>query len=437
MARAEFWINRHPFPDKVILDSRQIEAFNSHIATSLKLTKDIAALPSRYPGGEFMVSQDSVLEGLAKRRLYLKDGRPATRSFYKKAREDMNLEAVDSEIDLGFGLVTHRADQRLLPTEDGLYARRGEFDFDEVANSALDVGTPLAILKRSSDGAWLYAFAPSSSGWVEAKKVALCPREEVADFLKRSPFLIVIKAKSDIFLDRSLAEYYDCARMGVRLPLASDTDSGLAGILLPVRREDGSLLLRRAYLKAREVREGYLPYTPRNIFYQAFELLNAPYGWGGRSGGIDCSDFIRQVFATVGIILPRNSKEEAQVGLLVGEYGRGATKDSKIRTLAASSVGGITLLCLRGHIMLFLGMANGRPYAIHALWAFEQKVGPRTVVRPVGRVAVTGLSLGEGSKKGSLLERIYAIRMISAQRPRKTCSIPAMEQVPSSPLKRP
>jgi hypothetical protein len=34
------------------------------------------------------------------------------------------------------------------------------------------------------------------------------------------------------------------------------------------------------------------------------------------------------------------------------------------------------------------------------------------IVREVNRVVVTGLSLGKGSKKGSLLERVVSIRNI-------------------------
>ena len=42
-----------------------------------------------------------------------------------------------------FGVIGHYANQRLLPTKAKIYAKRGDIDFDEQQNSALDMGTPL------------------------------------------------------------------------------------------------------------------------------------------------------------------------------------------------------------------------------------------------------------------------------------------------------
>lgn len=45
------------------------------------------------------------------------------------------------------------------------------------------------------------------------------------------------------------------------------------------------------------------------------KLLNAPYQWGGRSPfGMDCSGFTQVVFKTLGVKLPRDSHQQAEVG---------------------------------------------------------------------------------------------------------------------------
>ena len=50
----------------------------------------------------------------------------------------------------------------------------------------------------------------------------------------------------------------------------------------------------------------------------AKSLLNAPYLWGGKNAmGIDCSGFTQVVYATVGIDLLRNAREQITQGTLV------------------------------------------------------------------------------------------------------------------------
>lgn len=60
--------------------------------------------------------------------------------------------------------------------------------------------------------------------------------------------------------------------------------------------------------------------TPQanNIIPVAQKYLNVPYLWGGKSVfGIDCSGFTSMVFKICGQILPRDAKQQAQVGSIV------------------------------------------------------------------------------------------------------------------------
>ena len=160
------------------------------------------------------------------------------------------------------------------------------------------------------------------------------------------------------------------------------------------------------------VHKGSLPCTARNIIQQAFELLNAPYGWGGMYGEQDCSRFIQEIFATTAVLFPRNSADQAQVGLLMGEFDENTTGREKLEALSNKAVGGISLLYMKGHIMLFLGIANKKPYAIHATWAYRDPAWRGNAVRRINRVAVSHLVLGRYSKRGSLLKRLLVIRNI-------------------------
>ncbi len=414
MKTAGFWISSHPFPDKIILNHDEIRRLNSFIENELELTKDITKLPSPYFRDDLISLLDKDLDGYNQRNFYLKDSTRAGSRFYQKMKENMNYGAIPPEITVRYGLISHFADQRVLPTKETLYAKPDDIDFDELQNSALDVGTPVAVLHKSLDGRWYYVIDELYRGWVEVGKVAICSLEELKRFINSSRFVVVTKSKGDLFRNTTLTNHFDYVRMGVTLPLSRKTDDGIIQIVLPVREKDGTVSFEAGYIKEDQIHEEYLPYTPRTIIEQAFKMLNEPYGWGGMYGEQDCSRFIQEIFATVGISFPRNSSKQSQVGVLIGKYSKKSPEEKKLKTIIGEATGGITILYLKGHIMLFLGVVDGQPYAIHETWGYRQKVRwGSNIIRVINRVAVTDLFLGKDSKKGSYLKRVVSIRMIS------------------------
>lgn len=413
MKTAGFWISLHPFPDKIILSRNEIQSLNSHIENELELTKDITKLPSPYFRDDLISLLDKDLDRYNQKVFYIKNSTRAGSGFYQKVKENINRGAIPTEIAVRYGLISHFANQRVLPTKMGLYATPMGIDFDRLQNSALDVGTPVAVLHKSLDGRWYYVIDELHHGWVEAEKVAICSLEDLKRFINSSPFVVVTKSKGDLFRNITLTEHFDYVRMGVTFPLSRKTDDEVIQIVLPVRKKDGYVSFETGYISKDQIHEGYLPYTPRTIIEQAFRMLNEPYGWGGMYGEQDCSRFIQEIFATVGISLPRNSSKQAQVGVLISEYSEKSLEDIKLETIIGKATAGTTLLYLQGHIMLFLGAVDGYPYVIHETWGYRQKVWWGSIIRVIKRVAVTDLFLGKESKKGSYLQRVIAIRKIS------------------------
>jgi len=303
-----------------------------------------------------------------------------------------------------YGLVVHFASQRFLPTKEVLYESKGDFEFDQLQNSALDVGTPVAVVHTSTDGLWYYVMTDISDGWVEAKNIALGDVNQVKEFSKNNDFAVVIKPKADIFLNESMTDYYDYVRMGMRLPL-SGVDAGRVTVDVPVMGADGSLAVQEAYMNAEDVNTGYLAFTARNIFKQALMMLNQPYGWGDMYGEQDCSRFLQMIFATVGIVLPRDSKNQAQVSSSIVDFDEKSDDAAKIAAIMKSPAAS-TLLAMKGHIMLYLGTVNGKPYAIHDTTGFKKMEDDKEVTYAIDRVIISDLSLGQGSEKGSLLRRL-------------------------------
>ncbi len=411
MKTAGFWISKYPSPDQIILTPQDIQTFNQDIQKKLKFTKDLAQLRV-FSGRDLKNSLEKTWQDFAKGRYFFKNGRTANGYFYQTIKNNLNLRNIPFSVEPRYGFIVHFADQRFFPTAEGLFEVKGDQDFDELQNSDLDAGIPVVILHESQDKKWLYAVSEISEGWVEKGKVAFCPFEEFRRYSLMQPFIVTTSAKADIFLDSNLTKHFDYVRMGMKFPLVAQENSIGFQIVIPYRKENGVSDFAKAFIKREDAHEGYLDYSVRHSLEQAFKLLNEPYGWGGMYGEQDCSRFLIEVFSTFGVVLPRDSKNQAQVGKVLAKFQEKTTEKQKLEALKKDAIGGVTLLTMKGHIMLFLGFVDNRPYAIHASSAYRERIGSKDIVRLLNRVAVSDLSLGKRTKKRSWFERLQSLVLI-------------------------
>ncbi len=406
-----FWVSRHPVPDLVYMEPEEIVQFNQAVRGS-ELTKDIMATPSLFSGRVLKEELEKNITAIREKRYFDNAGKVAPEKFFEAIRQKMALTEIPDQINTRYGFIVRFSDQRFFPTEEGLYGKPGDVDFDELQNSDLDPGTPAVVLHASQDGEWYYVLTDISDGWVQAENVALGDFEEMNAYFMAPSWAVVVSAKADIFWDAEKTQHYDYVRMGSRFPI-EETGEETVKIRFPGRDAGGQWEWKTGFMNKKDIHEGYLAYTPRNVINQAFALLNEPYGWGGLHGEQDCSRFLHEIFSTFGIILPRNSKEQARAGKILGRFTEDSPPPVKLKTLEEQAVGGITVLGMKGHIMLYLGWVEGRPYAIHATWGYRVPAGDEDRVCVVNRVVVSDLSLGEGSQRGSLLERIHSIVLMA------------------------
>jgi len=404
-----YWIGRHPDPDRVVMTGVEIAAFNKRIREAAETVVDIGGLPETMDGDKLKADLAACLSQVKSRGYYLASGRRPDDAWWQSMETNMDLDAIGPQVSVRFGLVTGFCDHRVLPTTEGLYRENLDLNFDRLQDSTLDVGAPVAVLHKTRDGRWLYAVGETMRGWVETDSVALCGRDVVTRLISSEKFAVVTAAKADLFGDERLRTYLGRAQMGTKLAVARDTANGNAiAVLVPRRNQDGSCVLNAAYIPSTDATLGYLPYTPRTILNQAFKLLHTPYGWGGMFGEQDCSRFVQEVFATVGLVLPRNSSEQGKVGRVAYANAQAGSADRKRAALRDRAVPALTLLHMNGHVMLFLGFVDDRPYIVHDLWGYSVD---RSTVAVVNRVAVTPADLGGGTS-GTLLDHVDAIRVL-------------------------
>ncbi|MCA9514929.1 MAG: C40 family peptidase, partial [Myxococcales bacterium] len=195
-------------------------------------------------------------------------------------------------------------------------------------------------------------------------------------------------------------------RLGTDLPLLGrDDDVGGAWVLAP-----SALGLEPLWVPdASGLHEGFLPLTRRNALALVTARMGDPYGWGGVGGGRDCSRLLLDVMATFGVRLGRHSSVQAGSGALTRDVA-GLSDEAKLAAIHQAGQLGVVFLYMPGHIMLYLGELDGRPWAASAISEYLVPCagGGRETVR-LDKVEVTTLELGRGTERTAFIERIATL----------------------------
>ncbi len=388
MQTPEFWLNRLDHEDEIFLTPRQYRhSWQRWVKQGLLM--DLRALPSRLPTHQLRrwLSEDfSYLKRAG--RYYGSEGRSMTTEDYKKIINQVNLEGLKgSSLDVFWGLTVHDASLMLFPTDLVITAKPKDVEFNLAAHSRLLLASPVAVVHTSRDGQWVYVISAIGRGWLRTTAVAVTGRrDQVLDYGQKAPKVLVDAQSKVMVQGQAIITTMGCW-------LAQDHEQ----VLVPVRTSEGRLDWAQADLvEPQKWTDRFLPASPHTLITQAFKLLGQPYGWGGQEGLGDCSEFVRRLGLTCGMIWPRST-----TGLRQGFSARPVHQPQAPKE-------GQSLLFLPGHVMLVLGIDQRRVFVIHNLYGIygQDKEGP--FIARVGKVVVSDLSLGRGSRKGSLAQRLDA-----------------------------
>lgn len=395
-----YWISKIDNPDEIIMDYETIKLWNAKAEEEFGLIEDISKYERRYTSNELKENINKALYYSEKEPLIFKNGNKPDKDFYQSIRENMNIDSITENYNITYGFVKKYSDIRALPTMELLNYDVGEWDFDVIQYSAADISTPVVILHKSKDKNWLYIENQIVSGWIKSENIINCSHDDLSNYLSNKDFVIITEAKGEIFID---GKYHNFARMGSRFGLNS-VNENFVQIKLPFKNDNNTIEFKIAEIPRNQVSIGYLEYTQRNIINTAFKLLNTPYGWGGMFGEQDCSRLILQVFRTSGLLLPRHSIKQSQIGKLI--HLENFQESLKEENIIKNAIPGISILQYPGHIMLYLGEDNDKAFAIHSTWAYREHIQKKDKIRLVNRTIISNFSLGEGTKKGSIISRL-------------------------------
>jgi len=420
MGKPEFWVKKIKNPTNPLLTPEKIQTMNEESLRrpDLRLCR-IKDLKEDWTRAEILslLKQDWEDFGRTAEIRYDKSRTPLGELFWDKLRNNLKEGSIKGSGRTLYALVAKKTDIRVFPTAELSMSSPNHYEFDRFQHSAISIGSPVAIYHFSQDEEWAYAQTPFIRGWIRKHDLAIAKeRKDAVDYEEAKDRLITTGNTITVFSDPSFQHPEFLAQMGDSFPLLRIPDGNKSAdafyvIQIPRREDNGELSFRKGYIRAKEdVHQGFLVYTQENIARQAFKMLNHPYGWGDRLGGRDCSRFIMDLFRTFGILMPRNSKEQAMLGTGLG-LAQGKPAGEK-RRLLDRAVPLATLIRLPGHIMLYLGKDKGKHYVIHSIWGIQESEKPGARVEKIGRVVVSDLSLGEKGPNGSLLDRITDIRII-------------------------
>jgi len=338
---------------------------------------------------------------------YGKGGRPHPPDWIRKLAANAHLDDYPQVI---FPAVTvKRTDFRHLPTREShsnypTDPNMGD-PFDNIQASSAPAGMPVLVTLVSRDRKWFLTETNHLLGWVPVTDIAAVDPEFMETW-ENGRYVTIVRDKTPV-RDGKTVLYR--APLGAVFPKTGE-DKGRTWIWTATRDARGKAILRKAAVAKEAAADKPLPFTPRFVARLSREMAGEPYGWGGLGGKRDCSALVRDLFVPFGLWLPRNSSEQAVAGRFTSF--KDLSPAAKEALIVREGAPWRTLLWTPGHIMLYIGVHQGKPLIFHNFWSIRTRDADGKKGRViVGRASVT--TLHPGSELGNLdlprSDRLYGL----------------------------
>lgn len=337
------------------------------------------------------------------KKVYLENHLLATSEWFDKQIINSNFDAYNTLVKKA--IILKNTNIRVLPTNSPMFydpTKPGEgFPFDYNQNSSIKINTPIMVSHLSKDKAWAYMESSNVGGWVEIGTIAFVDEKFIQEF-KTSNYFVSVKEKFPIY-DPIFREYVKVATI---FPKKNNK------YIIAKRDDNQNALISYIDLNIDEVEPMPLAFNTENRIKIAKQLIDEPYGWGGLLNNRDCSSFTQDYFATFGKYLHRNSKAQLSNGKYLDMSN--LTNDEKKEFMKKNGVPFSTLVYLKGHIMLYIGVKEKEPLVLHNMWSVRLKDNDGVKYRYiVGKASITSLEPGRGMKdydeENNILNRVLGI----------------------------
>jgi cell wall-associated NlpC family hydrolase len=346
---------------------------------------------------------------------YGENSRRHSVQWLKELAQNADLAAYPNT---GFKAITvHPSDLRLLPTLrphfSSLKADGTGYPFDNLQNSSIPASTPIYVAHIARDRSWVLAESHYGAGWLPVRDVAAVDAKlmalwEGADHVAITKDAVPVHDESGRFLFK--------AGLGSQFPKLN-ADAGDHRIAVAQADEHRAARVGTALIPKDSAVSQPLMLTPSAIARLANELMNTPYGWGGLYQNRDCSSLLKDLFVPFGLWLPRHSSHQALAGGVLSDLSSLAPEERE-RLILQHGVPFLTLIWLRGHIMLYIANFQGRALVFHELWGIKTRsLWGEEGRKIVGHSAITTLHPGaelmdRELPSGDLLHRVEGMTVL-------------------------
>lgn len=411
MLNAAFWTNKCDIGNNILMNDADIVEYNKSNMTANKYV-----FGDTVPKEELisLINEEDGPTGTT----YV-NGTAVSPEYYDDARNNRNISAIVDTNPVLYGICVNRSEMKCLPTDIRAYSNNIDYFRDLNVNSAILLGDPVKILHTSLDDKWYFIQTEYTAGWIAKENIALCSDMSQWEEWQQGDFLIVTGDKFDLeedYSDGSISKLE--VSMGTKLALIGGSDYIKNGetrvvmnnyvVKIPARNSDGSIYAKYGFIPfSRDVCIGYMPYTRNNVIELAMKSIGDRYGWGGMYDSRDCSSLIMDIYRCFGIVLPRNSSEQAVVQ--TNQNVSGMSGEEKISAIKNAGMG--ALLYFKGHIMIYLGESNGELYVISAVGNLQENIGGNNTTINVNSVIINTLSTMRGQNSSWIndIERIVLV----------------------------
>lgn len=267
--------------------------------------------------------------------------------------DNLNIDSVEDKDTLLKAIVINRTNLKSFPTYLHFYNSKNAYNFDNLQESELHINTPVLIMHNSKDQKWSFVLTPTYVGWVNNDDIAFADELDWSFFIENTSFGIITAAS--LYIENRILD------MGVRLPHVGTSNEGYE-LVVPIKDNSGKVGKKEVVISNDSAHIGYLPYTKKNVYIQAFKYEGEDYRWGGMDYSVDCSSYISNVYRTFGFVFPRNtSSQNESIGEIISLADKNMNEKKEIISNNYPSI-----LFQPGHAMIYLGKNDGNHYVIHA-----------------------------------------------------------------------